>query len=194
MGSTMSRISRATCRRKNFSLGLRRLINGVLKHWKEMRLGRPACPTGLPLIETSGITYRIIQRPDLVVILYEETASVPRVIFLDGRPLPKDPNPSWLGYSVGRWDEDTLVVDTIGFNDRTWLDTGGHPHSESLHVTECFRRLNAGSLELRITIDDPKTFAKPFTVTKHPKLRADYDVLEYICNENERDSGHMVGK
>lgn len=119
---------------------------------------------------------------------------MPRQIFLDGRGLPRDPNPSWLGYSVGKWDGDTLVVDTIGFNDRTWLDIGGHPHSESLRITERFRRVDLGHLELRITIDDPKTFAEPFTVTKHPKLRADYEMLEYICNENERDSGHMVGK
>jgi hypothetical protein len=151
-------------------------------------------PAGLPLIETSGVTYRIVQTPSLMAILYEETASVPRPIFLDGRELPKDPNPSWLGYSVGKWDGDTLVVDTIGFNDRTWLDIGGHPHSEALRITERFRRVDFGHLELSITIDDPKTFTKPFTVVKHPKLRADYDMLEYVCNENERDSGHMVGK
>ncbi len=151
-------------------------------------------PAGLPLIETSGVTYRIVQTPSLVVILYEETASVPRQIFLDGRGLPKDPNPSWLGYSVGKWEGETLVVDSAGFNDRTWLDTGGHPHSDSLRITERFRRTDFGHLELRIAIDNPQAFTKPFTVTKHPVFRADYEMLEYICNENERDSRHMVGK
>jgi hypothetical protein len=150
-------------------------------------------PSGLPLVETSGVTYRIVQTPSLVVILYEETASAPRQIFMDGRELPEDPNPSWLGYSVGRWEGDTLAVETIGFNDRTWLDTNGHPHSEALRVTERFRRLDLGHLELRITIDDPKAFTRPFTIIKYPTLRTDYEMLEYVCNENERDARHLVG-
>lgn len=151
-------------------------------------------PAGLPLLDTAGITYRIVQTPGLVVILYEETSTIPRQIFMDGRELPKDPNPTWLGYSVGRWEGDTLVVDTSGFNDKTWLDANGHPHSESLRLTERFRRVDFGHLEIQITIDDPKAFTKPFTVVKHPQLRADYEMLEYFCDENERDSRHMVGK
>jgi len=151
-------------------------------------------PAGLPLLDTAGFTYRIVQSPGLLVILYEETTSVPRQIFMDGRELPRDPNPTWLGYSVGKWEGDTLVVQTSGFNDKTWLDANGHPHSESLRLTERFRRLDFGHLELQITIDDPDAFTKPFTVVKHPKLRADYEMLEYFCNENERDSRHMVGK
>jgi hypothetical protein len=86
-----------------------------------------------------------------------------------------------------------LVVDTSGFNARTWLDALGHPHSDSLRLTERFRRHDLGHLELRITIDDPKTFARPFTITKHPILRADYEMLEYVCNENEKDAKHLVG-
>ena len=151
-------------------------------------------PAGLPLVETAGVPYRIVQTPAMLVFLYEETPSAHRQIFMDGRELPKDPNPTWLGYSVGKWEQDTLVVDTIGINDKTWLDANGHPHSELLHVTERFRRVDFGHMELRITLDDPKTFSKPFTVTKHPKLRADYEMLEYICNENERDARHMVGR
>ena len=148
-------------------------------------------PAGLPLIETAGIAYRIVQTPSMIVILYEETPSVPRQIFLDGRELPKDPNPTWLGYSVGRWEGDALVVDSVGFNDKTWLDALGHPHSELLRITERFRRADLGHMELRITIDDPQTFSKPFTIIKHPILHADYEMLEYVCNENERDSRHM---
>jgi hypothetical protein len=97
-------------------------------------------PTGLPLIETAAVTYRIVQTPSMIVMLYEETPSVPRQIFLDGREPPGDPNRSWLGYSVGHWEGEELVVETSGFTNRTWLDALGHPHSESLRLTERFRR------------------------------------------------------
>jgi len=150
-------------------------------------------PAGLPLLDTAGVTYRIVQTSGLVVILYEETSTVPRQIFTDGRALPENPNPTWMGYSVGRWEGDTLVVDTNGFNDKTWLDANGHPHSESLRLTERFHRVDFGHLDLQITINDPETFTKPFTIVKHPQLRADYEMLEYFCIENERDARHMVG-
>ncbi|PWU00099.1 MAG: hypothetical protein C5B51_25945 [Terriglobia bacterium] len=148
-------------------------------------------PLGPPEILAGG-QYRIMQAPNMIAILYEGGAY--RQVFLDGRGLPKDPNPTWAGYSVGHWEGDVLVVETAGFNDRTWLDYGGHPHSEDLHVIERFRRRDFGHMQLEMTFIDPKTFAKPIEV----KLAVDYvpdtEMLEFVCNENERDSRHLVGK
>ena len=130
----------------------------------------------------------------IVVILYE-TGYLFRQIFTDGRPLPKDPQPAWLGYSVGKWEGDTLVVDTIGFQDQGWLDGNkGHPQTDAMHVTERFRRVNFGHLEIQATVDDPKAYTKPFTVKQTLHLLADSEILENICNENEKDATHLVGK
>jgi len=117
-----------------------------------------------------------------------------RQIFTDGRQLPKDPNPTWWGYSVGRWEGDKLVVQSAGFNDRSWLDFSGHPHTEELHVTERFRRRDFGHIQLQVTFEDAKTFAKPVTISLGVNLVPDNEMLEYVCNENERDSAHLVGK
>jgi hypothetical protein len=125
------------------------------------------------------------------VILYEQPNSPHRVIYTDGRPLPKDPNPTWMGYSVGRWDQDTLVVDTIGFNDKGWLDVGGHPQTETLKITERFRRTDFGHLELDMTFDDPKSFTKPFTLHMSKNYTADTEILEDIC-ENEVSRTHLT--
>jgi hypothetical protein len=131
--------------------------------------------------------------PTEVVILYE-TSNVFRQIFTDGRPLPKDPQPTWLGYSVGRWEKDTLVVETVGFNDRSWLDGDkGRPHSDAMRVTERFRRPDVGHLEIQVTIDDPKAYSKTWTVKQSLHLLPDTELLENIC-ENERDTEHLVGK
>jgi hypothetical protein len=129
----------------------------------------------------------------MVLILYEAFATF-RQIFTDGRSLPPDPNPSWMGYSVGHWEGETLVVDTAGFNDKSWIDTGGRPHSEALHVTERYRRRDFGHLEIQITIDDPKAYTKPWTVTEVLHLLPDTELLEYVCNENNKDLPHLVGK
>ena len=138
---------------------------------------------------------RFVQIPGLIVVLYQgSTNMVHRTIFTDGRELPKDPNPSWLGYSVGKWEGDTLVVDSIGFNDKTWLDQMGYPHSESLHVTERFHRKDLGHMEIQITIDDPKMYTKPWTISEDPHLLADTELLEFICNENNRDLPHIISK
>jgi hypothetical protein len=115
-------------------------------------------------------------------------------VFLDGRALPSDPQPSWLGYSVGRWDGDDLVVDTIGFHDQGWLDTIGHPYSDALHMTERFHRLNAGRLDIHVTYTDPKAYTRPVEFTQPHNLLPDTDLLEYFCTENERDRPHMIGK
>jgi len=149
-------------------------------------------PLGLPVADTAPEPHKIVQTPGMIVVLYEADTTF-RQIYTDGRKLPVDPQPSWLGYSVGRWEGDSLVVDSIGFNDKSWLDASGHPHSEALHLTERFRRLDFGHMEIEITIDDPKTYTKPFTVKSAQRLFADTDILEYICSENEKDASHMAG-
>jgi hypothetical protein len=136
---------------------------------------------------------RIVQNPGLIAILYQgSTNSIYRTIFTDGRDLPKDPNPTWLGYSVGHWEGDTLVVDTAGFNDKSWLDVEGHPHTEDLHITERFRRRDFGHMDLDITIDDPKTFTRPFSLKIAKTFAPDTELLETVC-ENDRSVPHMLG-
>jgi hypothetical protein len=151
-------------------------------------------PPGVPVLNTGNRSLKIIQEPSLVVILYEVFGQF-RQIFLDGRTLPMDANPTWLGYSVGRWDGDILVADTAGFNGKTWLDVRGHPTTEALHVTERFRRRDFGHLDIQLTIDDPKAYTKPWTVNLLPlHFDGDNELLEDVCNENERDVKHLVGK
>jgi hypothetical protein len=136
---------------------------------------------------------RFVQTPGLIVVLYEGTTnSVHRTIFTDGRELPKDPTPTWLGYSVGHWEGDTLVVDTAGFNDRSWLDIEGHPHTEALHITERFHRRDFGHMDLLLTIDDPKAFTRPFSLNIPKTLEPDTDLLESVC-ENDTSVPHMIG-
>jgi hypothetical protein len=134
---------------------------------------------------------KILQTPNEIAVLYDDLAY--RQIHLDGRQLPKDPNPSYMGYSVGHWDGDALVVESAGFNDRTWLD-GGHPHSEALRITERFRRRDFGHLEVEETLYEPAVSAKPWTVTINFDMMPDTEMLEYVCNENEKDHAHLVGK
>jgi len=153
-------------------------------------------PHGVPRINTNGLfPFKIIQTPGVVVLLYEQL-NLFRQVFMDGRTLARDLNPTWLGYSTGRWDGDTLVVESSGFNDKTWLDTTmGHPASDALHVIERFRRKDFGTLEVRATIDDPKAYTKPWTTMPQiMHLQLDTDILEFICNENEKDMSHMPGK
>ena len=147
-------------------------------------------PPGVPLSYTAGAPFKIVQTPDLVVMLYEYSNSF-RQVFMDGRALPRDPQPTWVGYSVGRWDGDTLVVETAGFNDKTWLDGIGHPHTEALRVTERIRRRDFGHLEMQMTIDDPKAYEKPWTASMPAELAASTDVMEYVCAENEKSLQHM---
>lgn len=147
-------------------------------------------PTGVPAIGAVPVPYKIVQTPGLVVILYEE-GTVFRQIFLDARRPIQDPQPRWMGYSNGKWEGDTLVVDTVGFIERSWLDRLGHPHSDALHVIERFRRRDVGHLEIEVTIDDPKAYTKPFTYTQKAILVPDDDLLEYFCSENEKDVQHF---
>ena len=147
-------------------------------------------PQGVSKISVAPLPFKIIQDPGLVVILYEAFGQF-RQVFMDGRALPQDPNPTWLGYSVGKWDDDTLVVDSSGFNAKAWLDQAGHPATEALHVTERFRRRDFGHLEIQVTIDDPKAYGKAWSATLPMNLLPDTDLLEFVCNENERDVRHL---
>lgn len=135
---------------------------------------------------------RIVQTPGMLVMLFGDLTF--RQVFLDGRPLPNDPNPTWMGYSIGHWDGDTLVVESAGYNDRSWLDGDGHPHTEALRVTERLRRPDFGHLEIERTLEDPKALAQPWVVPIKLEFYADTDMLEYVCAENERDHTHLIGK
>jgi hypothetical protein len=164
----------------------------ILKH----RMGSPleyphtqCLPGSIPLAMLV-FTFKFIQTPDEIVML-SETADPPRQIHTDGRLLPKDPDPTWMGYSVGRWDQEILVVDTVGLNDRAWLDGFGHPRSESMHITERYQRRDFGHMDLEITFNDPKYYTRPFTLKTAFKLVPDSDLLEYVCNENEKDRVHL---
>jgi len=147
-------------------------------------------PLGIPLVTMLSEFSKIVQTPGLMVIMLELDNSY-RQIYTDGRKLPVDPTPSWLGYSVGRWEGDTLVVDTAGLNNKGWLDVLGHPQSDAMHITERYRRRDFGHLDLEVTMDDPKMYTKPFTIKVTHVLHPDSDVLEYVCGENETDRAHM---
>ena len=134
-----------------------------------------------------GQPRRMIQTPGLLTILYEANFGL-RYIFTDGRPLPPlgEPQPFWYGYSVGRWDGDTLVVETNNLRDEGWLDVRGSPVTDQAKITERFRRVNFGKLEIDITIDDPKAYTKPFTVRVNQEIMVDAEMIEFICNENNQ--------
>ena len=149
----------------------------------------------LPLGPRAALTYgfaaRVIQSPQVIALLYEDLTY--RQIFTDGRELPKDPNPTWLGYSVGRWDGDTLVVTTIGFTERSPLDFEGYPHTEALRLTERFHRTDFGHMEVKVTLEDPGVLARPVTVPMTAEFVPDTELLEYVCQENERSRQRLVG-
>src|SRR5262245_21906159 len=158
-----------------------------LQRVRESRKDSPLAkcmPVSVPYHQFFNMT-RLAQTPAMMVILHESPNSPHRMVFTDGRGLPKDPNPTYMGYSVGKWDGDTLVVTTAGFNDKGWLDSAGHPQTESLTVTERYRRRDFGHMDFEITIDDPKVFNKPFTIKTQRTLQADTALLEDVC-ENEQ--------
>ena len=144
--------------------------------------------------ELLGGMFRMIQSPNMVALLFEGGSGRYRQIYTDGRALPRDPNPTWFGYSVGRWDGDTLVVESAGFNDRSWLDRAGHPHSEKLRVAERFRRIDFGHMQFQITFDDPATLTRPLTIALPMNYVADTDMLETVCNEGERDTVRLSSR
>tara|TARA_B100000686_G_scaffold353038_1_gene457035 strand:+ start:2781 stop:3590 length:810 start_codon:yes stop_codon:yes gene_type:complete len=153
-------------------------------------------PTGIPRI--APFPWRIVGAPmsgevTHLYFLFEGNIHSYRQIFMDGREHPEDPDPSWYGHSIGHWEGDVLVIDTVGFNDRFWFDFAGHPHTEQLHTIERYERVNYGTLRKTVTIIDPGAYEKPFTVSFDSTLRPGWDIMEYICNENNQDVEHIVG-
>jgi hypothetical protein len=145
-------------------------------------------PAGIP----GGLfiyAFKAVQTPRQIVML-PESGDPPRQIYLDGRSLPVNPQPSWSGYSVAKWQGDTLVVQTTGFTEDSWLDSFGHPRSETMLITESYRRRDFGHMDLEVNFDDPKYYTRPFGFKTQLNLVADGDVLEYICGENEKDRAH----
>jgi hypothetical protein len=150
-------------------------------------------PYSVTEMHTTPLYRKVVQTPALIAILNEQNAFY-RQIHLDGRPLPEDPQPAWRGYSTGRWQGDTLVVETSGFRGDQWLDMGGSPLTEAARLTERFRRTDFGHLEIEITLDDPKAYTRPWSTTLNQHLVLDTELLDYICAENEKDVPHLVGK
>jgi hypothetical protein len=151
-------------------------------------------PLGLMQLHTHVDPRRIVQTPSLVAILYEANYGL-RQILIDGRSAPNnDPQPWWYGYSRGRWDGDALVVETTNFRDGGWLDINGSPLTDAAKMTERFRRPNYGTLTIEVTVDDPKAYTKPWTVTLTQRIMVDDEMIEFVCLENEQSSKHYVGK
>ena len=147
---------------------------------------------GVTDYDTLGTLRRIVQTPQMIAFLFEGYNHY-RQIYMDGRPLPTPTQPSYMGYSVGRWEGDTLVIDTNGLNDEGWLDMNGHPQTESTHITERFRRRDFGHMDVQLIVDDPKAYTKTWSSTVPLLYVADEELIESIC-ENEKDFSHMVGK
>jgi hypothetical protein len=151
-------------------------------------------PMGLMQFHNHGQPRKMIQTPGLTLIVYEANYGL-RYIFTDGRTLPsQDAQPWWYGYSVGRWEGDTLVVDTTGFRDGGWLDIIGNPLTDAAKLTERFRRPNYGTLEIDVTIDDPKAYTKPWTVRVNQRIMLDSELMEFICLENQKFVSYLKGQ
>lgn len=148
------------------------------------------CLPGGPLI-SGPLLYKIVQTPALFLTVAEDVVAV-RQVFLDGRGHPKDLNPTWMGHSIGRWEGDTLVIDTVGMNDKSWLNI--YPHTEQLHLVERYRRPDFAHLQVDITIEDPGAFTAPWTIHSVWNLAPGEEIGEYICNENNRDAPHLSAK
>lgn len=165
------------------------------RRYELLGAGRPSehcLPHGIIGAMLPDTPFKFVQNPGLTLILYEQLNQY-RQIFTDGRTHPVDPNPTWWGYSIGRWEGDTFVVDSRGFNDQTWLDDSGHPHTEAMRSIERFRRVDFGHMDLEVTIDDPKAYTKPWSVMIHLALMPDTEMIEDVC-DNEKDAPHAVGK
>jgi hypothetical protein len=165
----------------------------VESHMKTAGTANPTTqclPAGIPFGGLFPFPNKFIQTPGVIVMLQEGDGSL-RQIFTDGRKHTADPQPSWMGYSVGRWEGDSLVVDTVGFNDKGWLDGSGHPHSEALKIQERYRRRDFGHMDVEVTMDDPKMYTKPFSIKYTLDLVPDSDIGEYVCAENEKDRNHF---
>jgi len=153
-------------------------------------------PPGIPRLYATSFPFQIYQQQSGIVFLFEGGAHMWRVIYMDGRKHtpPEKLNPTYLGEGIGHWEEDTLVVDVTGFNDRNWIDAAGHPHTEQLHVVERFTRVNELILHYEATIEDPGAYSKPWTTSWNIRFYPGLEPLEYICQENNADVRHLVGK
>lgn len=149
-------------------------------------------PLGYTRSISSPMPVEIVQRPDRTVLLYEMNNTF-HVIFTDGRPHPKDLEPTWFGHSIGKWNGDVFTVDTVGFNDKTRVDTQGHPHTDALHVIETFKLTDADHIAYEMTIEDPKAYTRPWKNTRTFTKRKDWEIMEYNCNENNKEvmEGHL---
>ena len=162
----------------------------------EQRVNDPmsrCVPIGPIRLHTWNGPQKLVQSHGLLIIMNELDTTF-RQIFTDGRALPADPNPSWNGYSSGKWEGDTLVVHTNGFRDHMWLDATGNPMTDAAQITERFRRINFGHLEIEITVDDPKAYTKPWTVKIAQVIQLDTDLLDFVCADNEKDISHLSNK
>jgi len=163
---------------------------GVLSKRQNQQPPQVRClPQGVPGV-MMVYAFKIIQTPREIVML-PESQEPPRQIYLDGRSLPKDPDPTWMGYSIGKWENDTLVVQTTGFKEEGWLDNAGHPRGQSMLITERYRRRDFGHIDLEIRYDDPKYYTRPFTNKTTLTLIPDSDIIEFVCTENEKDVKHL---
>jgi hypothetical protein len=165
----------------------------VESHMKDFGIGNPTTQCllgGVPFGGLLPFPNKFIQTPAVIVILQEADGGL-RQIFTDGRKHTADPQPSWMGYSVGKWEGDSLAVDTVGFNNKGWLDGSGHPHSEALKVQERYRRRDFGHMDVEVTIDDPKMYTMPFSIRYTLDLVPDSELAEYVCDENEKDRAHL---
>jgi len=185
---------------EDISLGLKPGETVPLNDWGKAEMAKHlskndpeanCLPTGVP--RHAPYPWKIVETPPYIYFLFEGNIHSYRQIFMDGRPHPNDPNPTWYGHSVGKWEGDTLVIDTVGFNDLFWFDFVGHPHTERLHTTERYTRKDLGTLLEEVTIDDPGAYTRPFTIHASHRLLPNDELMEYICQENQRDTQHLVG-
>lgn len=155
--------------------------------------GVSCLPSGIPEKDNIPDGLKVVQTEDLTIFLHD-SRTIFRQIFTDGRKHPKNPQPTWMGYSIGHWEDDVFVVETIGQNGKTWLDMRGLPGTESLRVVERFSRPRIGHMDIEVTIDDPEAYTRPWKVNMGWTLIPDTDLIESICEENNKDPVHMVGK
>ena len=165
------------------------------RRYGDLGAGRPSercLPHGILGGMLPNVPFKVIETPGNTILLFEQLTQF-RQIFTDGRPFPPDMQPAWYGYSIGKWDGDTFVVESRGFNDLTWLDDSGTPNTEAMHATERFRRIDFGHMDLEITIDDPKAYTAPWKVMIHLELMPDTELIEDVC-DNEKDARHVPVK
>ena len=166
------------------------------KRWADFGKDNPdaqCLPLGILQNHAHMFPRRLVQSPIILAVLMERNMEH-RQIFTDGRSLPKDPNPAWNGYSTARWEGDKLVVESVGFRDGLWADYYGSPLTDQAKLTERFRRPNFGTMEVELTVNDAKAYTRPWTVKLAWQLVTETELMEYVCIENEKDVGHIVGK